>query len=150
MEIKLLQEFDYDDKCSLFGQMDNMNDAIVKEIRESGNSLYITLHQFDEFVNPKGEVMWPYKELEIEYDYAEKNHPKIYIYDSILRIVDLDGLLDWIKKEKAELEMNDWMITSGGVLLLKLISNSKNRRRKSKNTNVDIYLIPKKIIYRWM
>ena len=53
MEIKLLQEFDFNDKDSLFGHMDDMNDAKVKEIREDGNSLYITLHEFDVFLSPE-------------------------------------------------------------------------------------------------
>lgn len=146
MEIKLLQEFDYGNKNSLFGHMDNMNDAIVKEFREDGDSLYITLHQFDDILNPNDEVMYPYKELEIEYVYAAKSFFEIDIYP---RILTFDALLDWIKKEKAQLEMNEWMITSGGVLLLKFIAKTKNMWRKFKFTDVDIYLTPQKIIYRW-
>lgn len=149
MEIKLLQEFDFKDKGSLFGQMDSMNDAIVKDIRESANSLYIILHEFDNILSPSGEVMWPYKELEIEY--AEKDRMGIFIHRDIRCEVEVSTgeLLDWVRKEKAELEMNDWMITSGGILLLKLIAYTKNKQRKFRMIDIDIYLLPQKVIYRW-
>lgn len=150
MEIKLLQEFDFNDKNSLFGQMDNMNDAIVKDIQESGNSLYIVLHEFDDINGPNGEIIWPYKELEIEYEYAENSRQSIYVREDVDRRMTLSELLTWLKKKKAELEMNDWVITSGGILSLTLLAHPKNMRRKFWIIDVEIYLLPKKIIYRWM
>ncbi len=151
MEIKLSQEFDFNDKGSLFGQMDDMNDAIVKDIRESGNSLYIILHKFDKILSPIGEALYQYKELEIEYKYAEKYRVSLYFNmdKRCEREVSISELLDWVKKEKFELEMNDWMITSGGLLLLKLLAHTKDIQRKFKMIDVDIRLLPKKIIYRW-
>ena len=95
--------------------------------------------------------MWPYKELEIEYGYAEKDCLYISVQGKrqYYRLTPSE-LLDLVKKEKVELEMNEWLITSHGALLLKLFVPSKNVRRKSRITDVEIQLIPKKITYRWM
>lgn len=152
MEIKLLQEFDFNDKNSLFGQMENMNDAIVKEIKESGNSLYITLHEFDDIESPSGEVIWPYKELEIEY--AEINYLNIEVFGDRHCMVDSHELFNLLERNQVELEMNDWMITASGLLLLKLLPHPKEirrkfRRNKMRISSVDMLLLPKIIIYRW-
>ena len=157
MEIKLLQEFDFSDKNSLFGKMDNMNDAIVKEIRENENSMVIVLHKFDDIEGPSGEVIWPYKELEIEYEHEEKDAFSIEVFGDRHCITTPSELLEWVKREESELEMNNWMITAGGFLLLKLLPYSgvvrkKFGRRKVQHTisEVEIWLLPKKITYRWM
>lgn len=149
MEIKLLQKFDFNDKNSLFCHMDNMNDAIIKDIRESDNSLFIILHKFDDFLSPSGEAMYPYKELEIEYKYAKKDCLEICVHRDKNYIVTPSELLDWLKKEKAEIEMSDWMITSGELLYLKLFAHPKDTRRKLQITDIDIHLIPQQIIYSW-
>ena len=159
MEIKLLQEFDFNDKNSLFGKMDNMNDAIVKEIRESEKSLIIVLHKFDDIEGPDDEVIWPYKELEIEYEYAEQEGFSIEVFGNRHCMTTPSELLEWVKREESELEMNNWMITAGGFLLLKLLPypysgviRRKLGRKKVRHTisEVEIRLLPKKITYRWM
>ena len=149
MEIKLLQEFDFSDKNSLFGRMDSMNDAIVKDIRESENSLHITLHKFDSINGPNGEIIWPYKELEIEY--AENSRLYILVREDVNvdRWMTLREFLTWLKKKKAELEMNDWSITSHGALALRLLAHPQNSVRKVFTIGVEIILFPKKIVYRW-
>ena len=149
MEIKFLQEFDYKDKSSLFGKMDNLNDAIIKEIRDSENSLNITLHGLNNILSPSGEVVYPYKELEIEYIFEKQNYLDIYVHKGKPCIVTIAELLNWVEKKKAEIEMNDWAITSDGIFLLKLIASPKDIRGKFGVTDIDIRLIPKKIIYRW-
>ena len=151
MEIKLLQEFDFSDKNSLFGQMDSMNDAIVKDIRESENALHITLHKFDSINGPNGEIIWPYKELEIEYEYAENSRLDILVREDVNvdRWMTLGEFLIWLKKKKAELEMNDWSITSYGALVLRLLAHPQNSVRKVFTIDVEINLFPKKIVYRW-
>lgn len=149
MEIKLLQEFDYSNKNLLFNNMPNMNDAIVKELREEGNSLYIILHEFDSLLDSNGETIWSYKELEIEYEHIDKDRLEIWAYGKNFTRMTPSEIMDWIKKEKVEIEMNDWIIKSNGVLYLKLIVNPNNWRKKSRITEVEIQLYPKKIIFRW-
>ena len=157
MEIKLVQEFDFNDKNSLFRKMDNMNDAIVKEIRESEKSLVIVLHKFDDIQGPSGEVIWPYKELEIEYEYEGKEACCIEVYGDRHCMTTPSELWEWVKREESELEMNDWVLTAGGQLVLILIPYSGVIRRKFGKrkvrhaiSEVEIQLVPKKITYRWM
>lgn len=165
MEVKLVQEFDYSDKNTIFEKMDCVSDGIIKEIRESGNSVFVTLHQFNLIQGPDGEIIWPYLELEIECVYANKKDMDLYDditlygkkWDKSYDISSLSDLPALAKRDKIELELDEWMIGWREYFSLLIrpspIYNHMTKKfvnSKSKIRNIRLDLgHPQKIIYRW-
>ena len=165
MEVKLVEEFDYSDKNTIFEKMDCVSDGIIKEIRESGNSVFVTLHQFNLIQGPSGDIIWPYLELEMECVYANEKDMLIFYdidldgkkWDKSYDISSLSELPDLAKRDKIELELDEWTIGWRKFFTLLIrpspIYNHMTKKyvkSKSKIRNIKLELgYPQKIIYRW-